>query len=51
MGRESIFRWKRQARTGGTEALRIKKAPGRPWRLPPSQRQTVKAVVRNVTPR
>ncbi|MBG0831675.1 IS630 family transposase [Planomonospora sp. ID67723] len=51
VGRESIFRWKRQARTGGSEALRIKKAPGRPRRLRPGQEQTVKAVVRDVTPR
>ncbi|MBG0829024.1 helix-turn-helix domain-containing protein [Planomonospora sp. ID67723] len=35
VGRESIFRWKRQARTGGTEALQIRKAPGRPRRLRP----------------
>ncbi|MFC7640154.1 helix-turn-helix domain-containing protein [Streptosporangium lutulentum] len=28
VGRESVFRWKRQARAGGIEALRIKKAPG-----------------------
>ncbi|GGL51567.1 hypothetical protein GCM10014719_61100 [Planomonospora parontospora subsp. antibiotica] len=51
VGRESIFRWKRQARSGGTEALRIKKAPGRPRRLRPGQEQTVQAVVRDVTPR
>ncbi|WP_326635026.1 IS630 family transposase [Streptosporangium sp. NBC_01755] len=51
VGRESVFRWKRQARAGGDEALRIKKAPGRPRRLTPGQEQSVKAVVRDVTPR
>ncbi|MBG0825780.1 IS630 family transposase [Planomonospora sp. ID91781] len=51
VGRESIFRWKRQARSGGTEALRIKKASGRPRKLRPGQEQTVKALVRDVTPR
>ncbi|MDP9842136.1 transposase [Streptosporangium lutulentum] len=51
VGRESVFRWKRQARAGGIEALRIKKAPGRPRRLTPGQEQTIKAVVRDVTPR
>ncbi|WP_329424156.1 winged helix-turn-helix domain-containing protein [Streptosporangium sp. NBC_01495] len=51
VGRESVFRWKRQARAGGVEALRIKKAPGRPRRLTAGQEQTVKAVVRDVTPR
>ncbi|WP_425584210.1 helix-turn-helix domain-containing protein [Streptosporangium album] len=50
VGRESVFRWKRQARSGGTKALRIKKAPGRPRRLTPGQEQTIKAVVRDVTP-
>jgi transposase len=51
VGREPVFRWKRQARAGGVEALRIKKAPGRPRRLTAGQEQTVKAVVRDVTPR
>ncbi|WP_307827589.1 IS630 family transposase [Planomonospora sp. ID82291] len=51
VGRESVFRWKRQARTGGTEALRIKKAPGRPRKLRPGQEQSVQAVVRDATPR
>ncbi|GGL57795.1 hypothetical protein GCM10014719_69030 [Planomonospora parontospora subsp. antibiotica] len=51
VGRESISRRKRQAHSGGTEALRIKKAPGRPRRLSPGQEQTVQAVVRDVTPR
>ncbi|MBG0833117.1 hypothetical protein HS041_36030 [Planomonospora sp. ID67723] len=32
----------RQVRSGGTEALRIKKAQGRPRRLPPDQEQTLK---------
>ncbi|GAB2467712.1 hypothetical protein GCM10027187_39860 [Streptosporangium sandarakinum] len=35
VGRESVFRWKRQAQEGGVKALRIKKAPGRPRRLSP----------------
>lgn len=51
VGRESVFRWKRQVREGGVEALRIKKAPGRPRRLSPGREQSVKAVVRDVTPR
>ena len=50
VGRESVFRWKRQARAGGEEALRIKRAPGRPRRLRSGQEQSVKAVVRDVTP-
>ncbi|MEV0755230.1 helix-turn-helix domain-containing protein [Streptosporangium sp. NPDC050280] len=45
VGRESVFRWKRQARAGGEEALRIKRAPGRPRRLTSGQEQSVKAVV------
>ncbi|MEV6867361.1 IS630 family transposase [Streptosporangium subroseum] len=51
VGRESVFRWKRQARADGIEALRIKKAPGGPRRLTPGQEQTIKVVVRDVTPR
>ncbi|MFI6458702.1 helix-turn-helix domain-containing protein, partial [Streptosporangium amethystogenes] len=39
VGRESVFWWKRQARAGGVEALRIKKAPGRPRRLTAGQEQ------------
>ncbi|MFB9677617.1 hypothetical protein [Streptosporangium vulgare] len=38
--RESVFRRKRQAREGGTEAPRIKEAPGRPRR-----RRAVREVV------
>ncbi|MFC4895201.1 hypothetical protein ACFPKZ_10495 [Streptosporangium amethystogenes subsp. fukuiense] len=50
VGCESVFRWERQARAGGDQAPRIKKAPGWPRRPTPGQEQTVKAVVCDATP-
>ncbi|GHE39843.1 hypothetical protein GCM10017673_47760 [Streptosporangium violaceochromogenes] len=37
VGRQSVFRWKRQVCEGGIVALRIKKAPGRLRRLSPGR--------------
>lgn len=51
VGRESVFRWWRDYRAGGVEALRTKKARGRPAVLDDGQVRRLFALIEGANPR
>lgn len=50
VGRESVFRWWREYRAGGVDALKTKKARGRPARLDDGQMRRLFALIEGANP-
>jgi transposase len=51
VGRESVFRWWREYRAGGVEALRTKKTRGRPAKLDDAQMRRLFTLIEGANPR
>jgi transposase len=51
VGRESVFRWWREYRAGGVEALRAKKTRGRPAKLDDAQVRRLYTLIEGANPR
>lgn len=41
VSRTTVSRWAKEVLRGGLEALRARRAPGRPWRITPEQKQKI----------